>query len=49
MTRRKELHEGVSGRGDTTYLVVTVRRDGMWLHVETFATKAEALSWIKYA
>jgi hypothetical protein len=45
-----ELHTGIAGNGSTKYMVVTVdAADGRWLHIESFATEAEALHWIKWA
>ena len=46
---KKELHEGVSGSGHTSYLVVTVRSNGSWKHTETFDNKAEALNWMRWS
>lgn len=44
-----ELHEGISGSGNTIFLVVAVDADGNWIHTEKFASKAEALNWMKWA
>lgn len=52
--KRKELHEGVGGSGDTTYMVVTVETDivtkiDRWSHIEYFKDKAEAKCWLRWA
>ena len=45
--RHTELHEGISGSGNTVWMVVTVRdSDGSWFHVEKFTSKAEADNWM---
>ena len=46
---KKEIHTGVNGSGLTIWHVVTVGKTGSWDHIETFKTKAEAESWIKWA
>jgi len=46
---KKELHEGVAGNGDTTWVVATVDSKGNWIWQEVFKCKAEAEAWIKYA
>lgn len=52
--KRKELHEGVGGSGDTIYMVVTVETDivtkiDRWSHIEKFKNKAEAKCWLRWA
>jgi hypothetical protein len=46
---KKELHEGVSGNGQTIWIVATVNEQGQWIWQEQFKNKKEAQSWIKYA
>lgn len=45
----KELVEGTGCTGNACYLVVTVRANGSWKHIEKFDTKAEAINWLKWA
>ena len=47
---KKELHEGVNGSGNTTWMVVTVSQaTGQWDHIEHFSNKAEAENWMTWA
>ena len=45
----KEIHEGIGGNGNPVWIVATVNAAGDWIWQEIFSTKAEALSWMKYA
>ena len=46
----REIREGVSGSGNTIYLVVTAcAKTGQWIHSETFRSKSEAECWMKWA
>lgn len=47
-----ELKQGLNGSGKTVWLVQTERKGskGQTIrHIETFTSKSEAESWIKYA
>jgi len=49
----KEIITGISGKGNTMWLVVTIWDDasgnGRWAHREDFDTEAEAKSWLKFS
>jgi hypothetical protein len=47
--KRKELHKGINGSGQTIYLVVTVDESGRWIWTERFNSKPEAECWMKWA
>ena len=47
-----QLNEGVNGSGNVIWLVSTQRtgsKGQVIRHIETFSSKSEAESWIKYA
>lgn len=46
---RKELHTGINGKGNTTWIVVTVASNGRWLYMEYFDNEPEALCWLRWA
>ena len=50
MTKRHEIAEGVSGSGNTLWIVVTTDSEtGRCLWMEYFRNKAEAQRWLEYA
>lgn len=44
-----EIHEGVNGRGNTMWMVITINVDtGQYLWTEYFDNKAEAENWLEW-
>lgn len=50
-TTHKEINDnGINGSGHKVWQVITiVTSTGQYHHIETFDTKAEATTWIKWA